>query len=191
MLTAPVIADRFLNLRFHRIIQSYPRKGPQEISYCISLKWNILPYISWTVSGSVFSTPRCSLFKAKHMAPWWLLTGHISQPFAIPLAQLQAQPTSPISSLKRSLQYQTDCPSWGLSSTWWGIDLRRLIRVSSQAGSEGSLGRLLLSLPPLVLMLILETSPPGLLNIQRLRHQDAHLEVCGQLLVLIKCQLTS
>lgn len=37
----------------------------------------------------------------------------------------------------------------------------------------------------------LEKNPPGLLNMQVSRHQDACLEDNGQSLVLIKCQLTS
>lgn len=37
----------------------------------------------------------------------------------------------------------------------------------------------------------LEKNPPGLLNVQRWRHQHACLEDYGQSLVLIKCQLTS
>lgn len=37
----------------------------------------------------------------------------------------------------------------------------------------------------------LEKNPPGLLNMQRCRHQDACLEDYSQSLELIKCQLTS
>ena len=95
MLTAPVILDRFLNLRFHRIIQSYPGKEPWEIFYSIPLIWGVLPHISQRISGSVFSTPPSLLFKANHTAPWFLLTGCFSQPFAVLLAQLWAQTTSP------------------------------------------------------------------------------------------------
>lgn len=163
---------------------------PQEISYCITLKWVTLLYISQRVSGSVFSTPRCLLCKANHTAPWLLLPGRVCQPFVIPLAQLWAQPSSPLSSLKHGFQLQTQCPNWGFSSTWWGTDLRTLIQVLWEAGSEATPRRLLLPLPRLGID-ALETSPLRFLKMQRLRHQDARLDTYGQPWVLIKYQLTS
>lgn len=163
---------------------------PQELSYCITLKWVTLLYISRGVSGSVFSTPRCLLFKANHTAPWLLLPGRMCQPFVIPLAQLWAQPSSPLSSLKHGFQLQTQCPNWGFSSTWWGTDLRTLIQVLWEAGSEATPRRLLLPLPHLGID-ALETSPLCFLKMQRLRHQDARLDTYGQQWVLIKRQLTS